>query len=152
MLEGVEVVDAPHFVDVARLAAPLRRPLAGQLVGDAHRGLSPGLGVEPRLQDHGGRDLVDHLPPGRATDPDVGQGALGGHRREPLVVGLDGHANHGSEGGDLLPGGSRRRAVVAGEAEREADDDQLGLLVPHDGGDPLVVVTARPTTRDDGQG
>ena len=53
---------------------------------------------------------------------------------------LDGHAHHGSEGRDLGHGSLRRRSVAARQAARQADDDELGLLVAHELGDPLVVV------------
>ena len=63
--------------------------------------------------------------------------------REPLVERLDRHVDQRSEGLRLGPGSPGRRSLVAGQADRQADDDQLGLLVTDEGGDPLVVVAPR---------
>ena len=58
-----------------------------------------------------------------AAHAGLGEHALGGHRGEPLVVGLDGHPHHGSQRRHLVPGslappGRRRRTGSAASRRR----------------------------------
>ena len=143
LVERVDVVDAPGPADVAPavlLGAPRFRPLPGQLVGDAHW-------CDRRASSHDCRmtaaaTLSTTWRRVRPAHAGLGQRAVGGHRGEPLVVGLDGHADHASQRRDLGRGSPRRRPVAAGQAARQADDDQLGFLLAHQRGDALVIVCA----------
>ena len=105
----------------------------------------PGM-VEPRLQHHRGGDLVDDLAARLgASIPASSMPRSAVDRREALVVRLDRHADHASQAPrPRSMAASRRRSVRAVERQRQADDDQLGLLLAHERGDLVVVVALRP--------
>ena len=88
----------------------------------------------------------------RAAHTALPQGALGGHGREPLVPGLDGHLDNASQRLDFGPGTPRCWAVGAGQAARHPDDHELDLFLTGEGGDVTVVLAAVATTPDHREG
>src|SRR5688572_26654898 len=86
----------------------------------------PALVVEVALEDDGGGHGVDLLLALVAAGALGDEGLLGDGGRHPLVVVLDREADRG---GKLLgegAGGLGLRALAAGEADREADDEASG--------------------------
>ena len=81
--------------------------------------LAPPAAVQPGLEEHAGRDLVDHLAAVPAADPPADQGPLGGHGGEALVGQLEGQA--GQQRAQLLqvgPDGPGGRALGPGQGHR----------------------------------
>src|SRR5829696_1073023 len=64
-------------------SGPLRPDPSGSRGG-------PPADVQPGLEEHAGRDLVDHLAAVATADPAADQGPLGGHGGEALVDQLEG--------------------------------------------------------------
>src|SRR4051794_35972169 len=93
----------------------------------ATSGPAAGAGGEPRLEEDGSGGGVDRRPSRPAPDAGTGQGPVGGHRRQALVVELD---RYGEGGPELLRLGQRRlrrRAEGSVEAPGQPDDHDVDL-------------------------
>src|SRR5436305_13170363 len=76
---------------------------------------SRGGSVEPGLEHHGGSHLVDDATASLAREAERGKRPVGGHRRETLIVGLDGDTQKIAQRLGFGGGGSRGRAHASVE-------------------------------------
>ena len=81
-----------------------------------------------RLQEQGGRHLVDGRAPSGAAHAARDHGALGQSRREAFVDELDRQAGRLAKGGREVARGTSRVPPGSVELKGEPDDDALGLV------------------------